>query len=79
MKSPWIAMLFGAPLMWMQAPSSVAQSLFDRPPTQVMIYNPEITEGLRNRTTITVVVPEEAGNALGAIVLRQLPNLDRWD
>ena len=44
-----------------------------------MIYNPESTEGLRNRTTITVVVPEDAGNALGTIILRQLPNLDRWD
>ena len=44
-----------------------------------MIHNPESTEGLRNRTTITVVVPEDAGNALGSIVLRQLPNLDRWD
>ena len=44
-----------------------------------MIHNPESTEGLRNRTTITVVVPEDAGNALSAIVLRQLPNLDRWD
>ena len=72
-------MVLWAPLMWLQAPSSFAQSLFDRPPTQVMIHNPESTEGLRNRTTITVVVPEDAGNALGAIVLRQLPNLDRWD
>ena len=44
-----------------------------------MIHNPEATEGLRNRTTITVVVPEDAGNALGTIVLRQLPNLDQWD
>ena len=44
-----------------------------------MIHNPESTEGLRNPTTITVEVPEDAGNALGAIVLRQLPNLDRWD
>ena len=25
------------------------------------------------------VVPVDAGNALGAIVLRQLPNLDQWD
>ena len=44
-----------------------------------MIHNPKSTEGLRNRTTITVVVPEDAGNALGTIVLRQLPNLDQWD
>ena len=79
-KCPWVAMLLWAPLIWLQAPSSsFAQSLFDRPPTRVMIRNPESTEGLRNRTTITIVVPENAGNALGAIVLRQLPNLDRWD
>ena len=44
-----------------------------------MIHILESTEGLRNRTKITVAVPEDAGNALGAIVLRQLPNLDRWD
>ena len=71
-------MLLWAPLMWLQAPSSFAQSLFDRPPTRVMIHNPESTEGLRNRTTISVVVPEDAGHSLGAIVLRQLPNLDQW-
>ena len=44
-----------------------------------MIHNPESTEGLRNRTTISVVVPEDSGHSLGAIVLRQLPNLDQWD
>ena len=72
-------MLLWAPLMWLQVPSSVAQALFDRPPTRVMIHNPDSTEGIRNRTTISVVVPEDAGNALGTIVLRQLPNLDQWD
>ena len=72
-------MLLWAPVVLLQAPSSVAQALFDRPPTRVMIHNPQSTEGLRNRTTIPVVVPEDAGNALGVIVLRQLPNLDRWD
>ena len=72
-------MLLWAPVVLLQAPSSFAQSLFDRPPTRVMIHNPESTEGLRNRTTIPVVVPPDAGNALGAIVLRQLPNLDQWD
>ena len=25
------------------------------------------------------MVPPDAGNALGALVLRQLPNLDQWD
>ena len=68
MKHQWIAMLLWAPVVLLQAPSSVAQALFDWPPTRVMIHNPEATEGLRNRTTITVVVPEDAGNALGAIV-----------
>ena len=72
-------MLLWAPVVSLQAPSSVAQALFDRPPTRVMIHNPEATEGLHNRTTITVVVSEDAGNALGMIVLRQLPNLDQWD
>ena len=72
-------MLFLAPILLLESPSSLAQALFDRPPTRVMIHNPQSTEGLRNRTTITVVVPEDAGNALGTIVLRQLPNLDQWD
>ena len=73
-----MAMLLLAPMLLLEVPS-LAQSLFDRPPTRVMIHNPEATEGLRNRTTITVVVPEDAGNALGSIVLRQLPNIDQWD
>ena len=73
-----MAMLLVAPMLLLEAPS-LAQSLFDRPPTRVTIHNPETTEGLRNRTTITVVVPEDAGNALRSIVLRQLPNIDQWD
>ena len=72
-------MLLWGPVVLLQAHSSVAQALFDRPPTRVMIHNPEATEGLRNRTTITVVVSEDAGNALDTIFLRQLPNLDQWD
>ena len=71
-------MLLLAPMLLLEVPS-LAQSLFDRPPTRVMIHNPEATEGLRNRTTITVVVPEDAGNTLRSIVLRQLPNIDQWD
>ena len=79
MKCHWMATLWLAPMLLLEAPSSFAQSLFDRPPTRVMIHNPESTEARRNRTTITVVVSEDAGNALGSIVLRQLPNLDQWD
>ncbi len=73
-----MAMLLLTPMLLLEAPS-LAQSLFDRPPTRVMIHNPEATEGLRNRTPITVEVPEDAGNALRSIVLRQLPNIDQWD
>ena len=79
MKRQRIATLLLAPMLSLEPSSSFAQSLFERPPTQVRIHNPESTEGLRNRTTITVVVPPDAGNALGALVLRQLPNLDQWD
>ena len=79
MKRQWIATLLLAPMLSLEPSSSFAQSLFERPPTQVRIHNPESTEGLRNRTTITVVVPPDAGNALGVLVLRQLPNLDQWD
>ena len=79
MKRQWIAALLLAPMLSLEPSSSFAQSLFEHPPTQVRIHNPESTEGLRNRTTITVVVPPDAGNALGALVLRQLPNLDQLD
>ena len=78
-KCKWFAILLCAPVVLLGVPSSLAQSLFDRPPHRVMIHNPESTEGLRNLTTITVVVPEDAGNSLQEIVLRQLPNLDEWD
>ena len=59
--------------------SAKAKSLFAVPPTQVSIHNPEATEGVRNRTTISVVVPVDSGHALKTIVLRQLPSLDQWD
>ena len=79
MKRQWIPTFLLAPMLSLEPSSSFAQSLFERPPTRVRIHNPESTEGLCNRTTITVVVPPDAGNALGALVLRQLPNLDQWD
>ena len=77
-KHQLIVMLLLPPMLLLEVPS-LARSLFDRPPTRVMIPNPAAIEGLRNRTTITVVIPEDAGNALGSIVLRQLPNIDLWD
>lgn len=57
----------------------LAKALFVVPPTQVSIHNPQATEGLRNRTTLSIVVPVDAGTALQAVVLRQIPNVDFWD
>ena len=44
-----------------------AQTVFTKAPTEVSIHNPEKTEGLRNRTTISVRVPEDAGAEMGIL------------
>ena len=49
--------------------------MLDRLSAWVTIYNPESIEALRNCTMISVVISENSGNSLGAIILRQLPNL----
>ena len=79
MKHKLIAMLCVAPMVLLETSPSFAKSFFNHPPTQVVIHNPESTEGRSNRTTITIAVPRNAGNALGAIILRQLPTPDKWD
>ena len=55
-----------------------AKTIFDVPPTQISIHNPSSTEGQRNRTTISIGVPENAGASLGMIVLTQAVSVDRW-
>ena len=72
-----IAILQWIPVLLLRSHLSGAQELFDRFATLVIVHDPESTKGLRNRTTNTVVVPEDAGNVLGSIVLHQLPNLDQ--
>ena len=62
----------------MNSEPALAQTFFRRPPTKVSIHNPSSTEGQRNRTTIIVRVPEDAGAALESMVLSQLTSLDRW-
>lgn len=56
-----------------------ARTIFNVPPTQISIHNPSSTEGQRNRTTISIGVPQNAGASLGRIVLTQIVNVDRWD
>ena len=56
-----------------------AQSFFQKPPVSLSIHNPSSIQGERNRTTISIVVPSDAGAELATVVLSQLPNLDLWD
>ena len=62
----------------MNSGPALAQTFFRRPPTKVSIHNPSSTEGQRNRTTISVRVPEDAGAELERLVLSQLTSLDQW-
>ena len=63
----------------MNSGPSLAQTFFRRPPTKVSIHNPSSTEGQRNRTTISVRVPEDAGAKLERMIISQLTNIDTWD
>jgi hypothetical protein len=65
-------------LVWL-GPWTKAQSFFRRPPVQLSIHNPASIQGARNRTTISIGVPSDAGAELQTVVLSQLPNLDQWD
>ena len=63
----------------MNSGPALAQTFFRRPPTKVSIHNPSSTEGQRNRTTISVFVPEDAGAELERVVISQLTNIDSWN
>ena len=63
----------------MNSGPALAQTFFRRPPTKISIHNPSSTEGQRNRTTISVLVPDDAGAELERVVISQLTNLDSWD
>ena len=56
-----------------------AQSFFQKPPVSLSIHNPSSIQGERNHTTISIVVPADAGAELETVVLSQLSNLDLWD
>jgi hypothetical protein len=65
-------------LLWF-GPWTKAQSFFRRPPVQLSIHNPSSIQGEKNRTTICIRVPSDAGAELKAVVLSQRPNPDQWD
>ncbi len=56
-----------------------AQTFFRKPPTNAWIHNPSSIERQRNRTTISIKVPENAGAELQSVVISQLTNIDVWD
>ena len=62
-------------------PSSEAaeRAFFRSPPTAVSLHNPASTENQRNRTTISVVVPDNAGTAMQEVVLYQIGTTEPWD
>jgi hypothetical protein len=66
-------------VLLMNSGPALAQTFFRRPPTKVSIHNPSSTEGQRNRTTISVFVPEDAGAELERVVISQLTNIDSWN
>ena len=70
-------MLSGLVVLMSSGPA-LAQAFFRRPPTDVSIHNPSSTEGQRNRTTISVRVPDDAGAELEYLVLSHLTSLDWW-
>ena len=54
------------------------RAFFRSPPTAVSLHNPASTENQRNRTTISVVVPNNAGTALQEVVLHQISAIEPW-
>lgn len=55
------------------------RAFFRSPPTAVSLHNPASTENQRNRTTISVVVPDNAGTALQEVILYQIGTTEPWD
>jgi hypothetical protein len=73
-----VQLFFVSTLVWIGTMAK-AQSFFQKPPVSLSIHNPSSIQGERNRTTISIVVPSDAGAKLETVVLSQLPNLDQWD
>ena len=66
-------------VLLMNSGPAIAQTFFRRPPTKVTIHNPSSTEGQRNPTAISVLVPKDAEAELERVVLSQLTSIDNWD
>ena len=75
-----VASLLSAAALLVGPGSEAAERAFFRsPPTAVSLHNPASTEKQRNRTTISVVVPHNAGTALQEVILYQISTTEPWD
>ena len=75
-----VASLLSAAALLVGPGSEAAERAFFRaPPTAVTLHNPASTENQRNRTTISVVVPDNAGTALQEVILYQIGTTEPWD
>ena len=74
------AALLSTTLLDLSAASAAADKAFFRsPPSDVAIHNPGSIEHQRNRTTISIRVPDNAGNALREVVLTPINAENPWD
>ena len=73
------SLLSAAALLAGPGSEAAERAFFRSPPTAVSLHNPASTENQRNRTTISVVVPGNAGTALQEVVLYQISAIQPWD
>ena len=73
------SLLSAAALLAGPGSEAAERAFFRSPPTAVSLHNPASTENQRNRTTISVVVPDNAGRALQEVVLYQISVIQPWD
>ena len=73
------SLLSAAALLAGPGSEAAERAFFRSPPTAVSLHNPASTENQRNRTTISVVVPDNAGTALQKVVLYQISVIQPWD
>ena len=74
-----VSLLATAALLISTGSAASERTFFRSPPTKVSLDNPAAIEKQRNRTTISVAIPEDAGSALQEIVLYQIGSTERWN
>ena len=73
------SLLSAAALLAGPGSEAAERAFFRSPPTAVSLHNPASTENQRYRSTISVVVPDNAGTALQDVILYQIGTTEPWD